>query len=51
MMTKQEIINRILEDIQANHYDSKDLVMRLVKEALERRTKAELLRFWQLEGD
>lgn len=50
-MIKHEIINRILEDIQANYYDSKDLVMGLVKEALERRTKGELLRFWHIEED
>ncbi len=50
-MTKNEIINRILEDIQANYYDSKDLIMGLVKEALDRRTKAELLRFWHIKED
>lgn len=48
-MNKKQIVNRIVEDIEANFYGSKELIMSLVKENLNGKTVEELKDFYQLE--
>ncbi len=42
-MTKQELIDRIMEDIRENEYDSRDLLFDLAESYLDTKTKDELL--------
>jgi len=49
--TKQEIIENIIEDLESNFYDSKEFIMSLCKEALQRRTRQELIDFYQIEEE
>jgi hypothetical protein len=41
-MTRSELINGIIEDLQENYFESKEYIFDLVREALETRTIKEL---------
>ena len=45
-MNKKEIIDMIMEDMLAKFYDSKDLIIDLARESLERRTKYQLKKIY-----
>ncbi len=47
-MTKQEKINLIILDIKENHYSNRDLVLELVREALQAKTNQEIKDLWLL---
>ena len=41
-MKKADLVNRIVEDLEENFYDSKEYIFDLVRESLNNRTKQEL---------